>query len=211
MRAAESHRRPTRLGSCEGPGAGGSGAAARSAMLPRFQCRERQGYRFFYGFSGLRVNFATFSFHKNERRPPSLAAARRHSDAAARATRAARETRRGQSHSRRPWPAVTRRGQPRSVSRPESLAAARRHGHSPRPAVHPSPRLVRPHWLVRPHQPRPASVAAAPLESLAAARHSQRAVRVVTRRGLPSFAGGVAATRLNCRGASHSPRPRRPA
>ena len=94
-------------------------------------CRERQGYRFFNGFSGLRVNFATFSFHKNARRPPSLAAARRHSGAAARATCAARVTRRGQSHSPRPRRAVTRCGQPRSVPRPESLAAARRHGHSP--------------------------------------------------------------------------------
>ena len=139
-------------------------------------------------YSGLRVNFAKFSFQKYSQRPavtrrgPSLSGLP--SLAAARVTQAcaARVTRRGPIHSPRPRPAVTRSA---SFARPVP-------SHSPRPTV---TRSCLPFITLR-AAGRPASLVAArathrgPLSLAATCRrhgHSSRAV--------------------SARHGSHSPRP----
>ena len=69
----------------EGPGAGGAGAASRRAMQrPRFQVSRAAEDQILHCLSGLRANFATFSFQNYPQRPAI--------------------TRRGQSHTLTPWP-----------------------------------------------------------------------------------------------------------
>ena len=74
----------------DGPGAGGAGAASRRAMQrPRFQVSRAAEDQILHCLSGLRANFAKFSFQKYPQRPAI--------------------TRRGQSHTLTPWPVTQAR------------------------------------------------------------------------------------------------------
>ena len=127
--------------------------------------------------SGLRANFAKFSFQKY----PQLPAI----------------TCRGQSHTLTPWPVTQAR-----LAQHVELTVTRVTHHAQRQA-----RLIRPgpSHSQQPavhHSPQPASLAAArvtrsgPPSPAAACRHLPRAVTVVTRSGPPS----LATARLNRRG-----------
>ena len=99
----------------EGPGAGGAGAVSRRAMQrPRFQVSRAAEDQSLHCLSGLRANFAKFSFQKYQQRPAI--------------------TRSGQSHTLTPWLVTQARLAQHVVvtrSGPPSLAAARLNRRGP--------------------------------------------------------------------------------